>query len=181
MNGTTVEVAHALPGRVRFKISKLKHDPELSRELGQRLAGVEGIERVEISPLTGSVLVIFDQTKLHSLESLGALSSALFAVLPDADLGSIDFNAFLHPSHGAAAGNGAAAAGEGSASWPSWPDKASREQVLQALPWVLTGLGVRELLLGNRSVMPTWYDYFWFAFSTYYIVNRHPFDHPGSD
>jgi hypothetical protein len=40
------------------------------------------------------------------------------------------------------------------------------------VPLALFFLGVRSVLVTGKSVFPSWYDYFWFAFSTYFILNR---------
>ena len=40
------------------------------------------------------------------------------------------------------------------------------------LPLLLALLGVRNLLTSQKTVLPSWPDYFWFAFSTYFMLNR---------
>lgn len=56
-----VEPIHiAVGGRVRFKVRGLKHTKSLKHYLELRLSGQMGIERVSASPLTGNVLVVFN-------------------------------------------------------------------------------------------------------------------------
>ena len=45
------------------------------------------------------------------------------------------------------------------------------------VPLTLAFLGLRSLLLAEQLSFPAWYDYLWFAFSTYMIL--HP-PHPTS-
>ena len=39
------------------------------------------------------------------------------------------------------------------------------------VPLTLAFLGLRSLLLTDNLPFPTWYDYLWFAFSTFAILN----------
>jgi hypothetical protein len=40
------------------------------------------------------------------------------------------------------------------------------------VPLALGVLGVRSLLVSEKTLFPSWHDYLWFAFSTYFILNR---------
>jgi hypothetical protein len=73
-----IRVVHAIPGRVRLKIISLRDNPELAREIRARLAGLQGIRRVEANPLTGSLLVLYDPEEITSLA--GGFSTALGAL-----------------------------------------------------------------------------------------------------
>ena len=181
MNTASVEVVHAVPGRVRFRIPRLKSDPAVCAVLVRDLSGIEGIEDVQVNPVTGTVLLLFDPERLQSGDSLATLGRVMLSALPDVDLSSLDLHAMWTRMNGNGAGqdekSGAASPGSHSSEsfWPSWTSgwAVDDEQgnLLRLLPWVLGGLGVRELLLGRSSAMPTWYDYFWFAFASYHIVN----------
>ena len=65
-----VYVSHAIPGRVRIKLPKVKGNPVLAAEIERRLAALRVIEGVEVSPLTGSVLLGYDPRMLESLHTL---------------------------------------------------------------------------------------------------------------
>jgi heavy metal translocating P-type ATPase len=96
-----IQVVHAIPGRIRVKMARLRGHSEFAREIHERLAGVRGIQSVEANPLTGSVLVRYEAGMLTSLHSLLALSETLSRLFPDLDLRAIE--AWLAPSrHGAA-------------------------------------------------------------------------------
>ena len=53
-------VIHALPGRVRLKVAGIKNNPSLAQEIKQRLSNKAGVSRVQINPITGSVLMYYD-------------------------------------------------------------------------------------------------------------------------
>ena len=53
-------VIHALPGRVRLKVAGIKNNPGLAQEIKQRLSSKAGVSRVQINPITGSVLMHYD-------------------------------------------------------------------------------------------------------------------------
>jgi hypothetical protein len=40
------------------------------------------------------------------------------------------------------------------------------------LPLALAVLGIRSLLVSEKTLLPSWHDYLWFSFSTYFILNR---------
>ena len=40
------------------------------------------------------------------------------------------------------------------------------------LPLTLLFLGVRSLTTSKETLFPAWYDYLWFAFSTFVMLNR---------
>lgn len=64
---------HALPGRLRLRIDDLKGCPDLSRSIEQELGYVAGVRRVEANPVTGSVLIVHDETVLDRRDVLAAL------------------------------------------------------------------------------------------------------------
>jgi Heavy metal associated domain 2 len=67
-----VYVSHAIAGRVRIKLPKVKGNPVLAAELERRLAAMQVVQWVEVSPLTGSVLLGYDSRLLESLHTLKA-------------------------------------------------------------------------------------------------------------
>ncbi len=73
---------HALAGRLRIKIPKIKGAADQAQELEQHLQQFTGIETVSANPTTGNVLVLYnphriDQWKIIlSMKDLGYLSLA---------------------------------------------------------------------------------------------------------
>jgi hypothetical protein len=166
-----IEIVHALPGRVRLKIAGLKGDPALAGEAQTKLGGVPGIKETEANPITGSLLILYDQNQLMSLESLARLSEILTQLLPDLNPGG--FSAWLTAM---ADGGGGREPEPGAGLLPTLRGEAG--QITQGLnvnlliPLTLFFLGVRSLWLAERLAFPMWYDYFWFAFSTLVMLNR---------
>jgi hypothetical protein len=167
---------------VRLRIGRVKEDPSLPDAFRRHLSAIDGITRVDVNPITGSLLILFDQERLQNLESLAAISGVMNEVLPECDIGALDLDAWLSGANGA---HGADKPGAPGFSWPPWlaswtvPD-IDRADPSRWIPWILAALGVRELLAGRVSAMPSWYDFFWFAFASYHIVNRPHADPPES-
>jgi hypothetical protein len=61
---SVLAVTHALPGRTRFRVPVLIGATEACGKLSAALAGVDGIGRVECSPISGSVLIEHDDARL---------------------------------------------------------------------------------------------------------------------
>jgi hypothetical protein len=40
------------------------------------------------------------------------------------------------------------------------------------LPLMLTAFGVRSLFVSEDLKVPSWYEFFWFAFGAYYTLNK---------
>lgn len=51
-------LSHMTSGRLRLKIPSRKGDISYFASLGKKLSGLDGIEKVEVNPLTGSALFI---------------------------------------------------------------------------------------------------------------------------
>ena len=51
---------HALEGRLRIKIPEVKGAPHRASEVERHLAACAGVEEVTASPITGSVLVLYN-------------------------------------------------------------------------------------------------------------------------
>ncbi len=52
-----VTTEHVLPGRVRFAVPSLKDDDSKADLLQEKLSTLEGVQKVEVTPVTGSVLI----------------------------------------------------------------------------------------------------------------------------
>jgi hypothetical protein len=58
-------VLHAIHGRVRLSIARLKGSPEQALLLQQQLEECEGVERAVANAATGTVLVEYDAARSH--------------------------------------------------------------------------------------------------------------------
>ncbi len=172
-----LEIVHALPGRVRIKVARLRGDPKLAEEARTKLAKVPGILNIETNVLTGSVLILFDPERLGSLESLAKLTEVVGQLVPDMERSRL--SEWL-----AAVARGSLKTGGNPGSLDCAPGEVgllSKGLGLNILiPLVLFFLGVRSLLLTEKPAFPAWYDYFWFAFSTLAILNRKWLEEPST-
>jgi Heavy metal associated domain 2 len=151
-----IRLVHAIPGRVRFKIDDLKGNPDRAEQLQHRLSSIPGIEEAHVNPQTGSVIAFFDPAALESIEFQLAVASALGISL--ADVGSDLLTSWTTQYR-----NGST-------------DDSDRPWALDDLktlvPLVLLLLGIRSLLVTDKLLVPSWYDYFWFSFGSYAILSR---------
>lgn len=72
-----IRVAHALPGRVRFRIPSLVGDVQRCRDLAERLALIAGVHEVAAEPVTGSIVVRHDPARLQPDLILAAIARLL--------------------------------------------------------------------------------------------------------
>lgn len=80
-------LAHALPGRRRYYAGALRGNEALSARLSERLLAADGIDRVEVNPRTGSVLLFYHGTEAEMDRCMEGAAD-LFAPLPAPALGS---------------------------------------------------------------------------------------------
>lgn len=67
-----VQIVHAIPGRIRFRMSQVKENPAFANQLGQTLARLQMVKWSQINPRTGSVLIGYDSELLSALSELQA-------------------------------------------------------------------------------------------------------------
>ena len=166
-----IRVVHAIPGRVRVKMARLKENPALVREVQERLSAVQGIQRVEANPITGSVLILYDPAAFESLPSLLSLAACLSPLFPDLDFSKLE-DWFVSENGD---GNATALAERLAALFGGLNAKVSETtggvDLKFLLPLSLFLLGVRGILVAGEGVFPTWYDLLWFAFGAFFMLN----------
>ena len=72
-----VQIVHALPGRIRLKLDRLRKDPPYADEIHRELSKVSGIRRLEANPLTATLLIEYDPGVLNLLVLHPSLSTSL--------------------------------------------------------------------------------------------------------
>ena len=77
------QVLHALPGRVRLKLHRLKNNNSCAAEIQRDLLKVSGITHLEAHPQTGSLLIEYDPNVLDALSLHPSVSSCLGLPLSD--------------------------------------------------------------------------------------------------
>jgi hypothetical protein len=171
MESEPVELLHATPGRIRLRVPEVKANPALAREIQKQFSTFKGVRRVEANPLTGSVLVLYDPAM-----------SATIAEMADRLMPGLNI-ATSEPSssdHGRAATDAKAPAGSVAENIITY-FKDMNAQVASAtggpdlkvlLPMALFAFGVKGLITARKVVAPTWYDFLWFSFGTFLMLNR---------
>lgn len=51
---------HGLDGRMRIEVPEIKDSPAMADELERQLAKLNGVAHVQVNPVIGDVLVLFD-------------------------------------------------------------------------------------------------------------------------
>jgi cation transport ATPase len=169
----SVRLAHASPGRLRLKVDEIKNDPNRAGEIENKLRTVPGIHSARANPVTGSLLLTYDEPALESMELPFAVAQVLGISLNDLD--PEDLRLLMSNQ-----GNGnkftASSISEGVETAVKQMNAAVRRTVgadlTILLPLALAFLGVRSLMVSEKTLSPSWHDYLWFSFSTYFILNR---------
>lgn len=173
MQGMSVRVAHASPGRIRLKVDDLKNDLQKVRHVESRLRTVSGIRSADANPVTGSLLLTYDEPAVESMELPFAVAQVLGISLNDLDPEELR-RLMSHQGNG----NKFAAPSVLESFESALKDinaavrRTAGADIGVLLPLALAALGVRSLLTAEKTAFPSWHDYLWFAFSTYFMLNR---------
>ncbi len=175
-----IQIVHFLPGRVRVKLSRLKGNASLAGEVERTLTALQGIRHVETSTTTGSVLVLYEPYLLTSfdLEAVGSLMD--LANTLGLSFEAVDMDALQHWLHSVANGTRAESPSAFGNNITAFFDNVNTGvtqitggwgELRTLVPLMLAFLGLRSLLFTENLLFPTWYDYLWFAFGTYVVLN----------
>ena len=156
-------VAH-FPGRLRVRADRFRTDAECAREVRELLEASTGVTRVEVSPTTGSLLVLYDprarsldellEQIIHIAELEGIATEATAAEL----LAQPEPGAHIHAAFGSL--NDALRVASGNAL-----------DLKVTFPIALASGGVALLLRGPRG-LPQWYDMMIWGFNAFMALNR---------
>jgi len=136
-----------MAGRLRIRVPSKRGDADYFRLVKEGLSAVEGVERVEVAPLTGSVLLCSQAAAETLIES--ARAQGLFMVKEEPEIrGTV-----LHDSIAA-----------GFASMNNRVKTASGAGFdVPGLAFLaLMGAGLYQIARGNFGAIP-WYTAFWYA------------------
>jgi len=175
-----IQIVHFLPGRVRVKLPRLKGNASLAGEVERILTALQGICHVETSTMTGSVLVLYESCLLASLdlEAVGSLMELAHTLGLSFEDGDMD--ALQHWLHAAANGTRTETPTALGNNITAFFDNVNTGvtqitggwgELRTLVPLTLAFFGLRSLLVTENLPFPTWYDYLWFAFSTFAILN----------
>jgi len=171
-----LKVVHALPGRVRLKVAKVKGNPALARRAQEKLTKVPGIRQVEAQPGTGSLLIHYDMDQLCSMASLEILSETLGELFPEIEVLTLAaWLASLAENPGAGTGGPPMAAsltGSLKAANTRLAKLTGGLDLKLLLPLTLVFFGLRRLWAAEEVAFPSWSDYLWFGFASFIMLNR---------
>jgi len=175
-----VRVVHAIPGRIRLKLRQIRGNAELAWEVEEQLSRIPGVANVEANAVTGSVLVVFAEHHATPALSLEHLATRWPSTLGTLDVAALEHER-LHGSNGSSSHPhpaldrrivsifGSLNAGVSQAT--------SGGDLKVLVPLALFFLGVRGLF-SEKMPFPAWYDFFWFALSTFVMLNRAAIEAP---
>jgi hypothetical protein len=180
METQAIQIIHTLPGRVRVRLPRLKGNASLAGEVERTLTALAGVHHVETSTTTGSVLVLYEPRLLEALDieaisPLLGLAGALGLACEEVDTDRLQN--WLHMVTNGAHPGTPTTPGSAMAAWlnsanPGVVPVTEEWGALRTLvPLTLAFLGLRSLLFTEPLPFPTWYDYLWFAFSTYMMLH----------
>jgi hypothetical protein len=72
-----VQVAHAVPGRIRLWTPRVRGRPQHAEDVERRLVAVPGVQRAHANPTTGSVTVHYHPSALESAEFFTEVAAGL--------------------------------------------------------------------------------------------------------
>jgi hypothetical protein len=176
-----IRVAHAMPGRVRLRVDKVKGNPAFAQKAEDKLSQMPGIKRVEAHPRTGSVLVYYDAAALLAEGGLAALTDGFSELFPEIEAGALTLGLDSMIGH-LAASEAPEGAGERPRSVTTLIGSlaAINDKVAQVtggldlkllIPMTLLFLGARSLWTSKKAPVPAWYDFLWFGFSSFVLMN----------
>ena len=170
-----LKVVHALPGRVRLKVARVKGNPALARQAQEKLAKVPGIRQVEAKSGTGSLLIHYDLDDLFSTASLEILSATLGELFPEIEIATL-MAGLMSLTENPGAGTGSAiAAGitDTFGAINTGLGKITGGLDLKLLaPLALIFLGLRGLWTSEKFTSPSWSNLLWFGFASFVMLNR---------
>ena len=169
-----LKVVHALPGRVRLKVAKVKGNPALARQAQEKLAKVPGIKQVEAKPGTGSLLIHYNEEQLFSLASMEILSATLGELFPEIEV--LTMAAWLASlAEGPDAGTGSAVATGITDSFGAINTGLAKItgglDLKLLVPMALIFLGLRGLWTSEKFISPSWSNLLWFGFASFVMLN----------
>jgi hypothetical protein len=170
-----LKVVHALPGRVRLKVAKVRGNPALARQAEKKLARVPGIKQVEAKANTGSLLIHYNLDDLFSTAALDILSETLGELFPEIEVGVL-IAGLISLTENPVAGTGSTIAQGVTGSLAALNTEMRKFtgglDLKLLAPITLIFLGLRGLWTAEQLTFPTWSDYLWFGFSSLIMLNR---------
>ncbi|MDC7239829.1 MAG: hypothetical protein PQJ50_05660 [Spirochaetales bacterium] len=68
-----LEVKSSIPGRLRLNVHALKENPDECGSLAKTLSSIDSVKSVKAEPITGSLLIEYDQSDVDAATLMGAV------------------------------------------------------------------------------------------------------------
>jgi len=170
-----VHVVHAVPGRIRLKVHALKGRPAVARQLEDGLRRVAGVRRVETNPVTGSVLLLYEEAAGRRAwrDEAHRVAGSFADIAPELDAQALAVQLAAGPD--LTNGGRLVHAGDVRDFFKTVDDSVTSAtgglslKLIVPLAFVL--LGARGLFVGEKLGVPRWYDLLWFGFATFMMLN----------
>lgn len=163
------ELVHHVPGRVRLRVAEAKDSILRMTALERRLASLGGVCQAKGNPVTASIVVCYEASRETELRS------ALAEVFPGLERSSkwrYRPSSNGHPRSAALADDITMLF---SAVDQQVETRMGAPSLKVLVPLLLAGFGTLLLvrgLLQRRLPVPRWYDLFWFALGTFFMLNN---------
>ena len=153
-----------------MRVPRIRANPEMARRVEGTLSASAGIDRVSVDRTTGSVLIHYDEQGYPSAAALlrvvKTLRPLLFEDSPDIEELLSGFS-----SEVCTIGSAQDYVSSVLRSLNDWVGDTVGADLRLLLPLSLLPLGVRAYLLAEERGAPGWYNFLWFGFSSYVMLN----------
>ncbi|MEW5802885.1 MAG: HMA2 domain-containing protein [bacterium] len=170
-NSEGIKIVHAIPGRVRIKVPKMRQNSALEANIRNRLSNVQIIQRVETNLFTGSILLHYSPEEIDQPGILFSLADSFISLFPEIDFEKLQTSLTSPASSAASPSLTASRISEFSGTLNDQLKKAGIPDLRILLPLTLLAFGMRGLLVAESVAVPTWYDFLWFSFGTFFMLN----------
>ena len=174
-------VAHAMPGRIRLRVARMRGDSNLATavEAYETRGGI--IDSVRANASSGSVIITYDHHRISQRDVIAAALAGFADLFPDADFETLSVQLGQRSNGGTH--NGVHAREPLSSQIRAW--FAAVDQTVEGtvepltpgaglrtlLPVSLALLGVARLVSSEKVALPSWYELLWFAFGLFTALN----------
>ena len=161
--GDRLAVVHHFPGRFRVRAERFRISPEVMTKVTERLEAEEGVVGVRAAPLTGSLVVAYDASRIE-------LPRLIHAILEEGGFSGVQTDS---PIEGLPVETqGARIRGAlGKLNDAIQTGSRGRLDLRTAAPGALAGFGLLRLLLGGGQRLPAWYDLVFWSYVTFTNLN----------
>jgi hypothetical protein len=166
-------VTHLIPGRIRVRIPRLRRNPALAEAIRARLSSLDCVRRVEASPVTAGVLVVYDPAAIAvCLPEVLEAAKSLRLLAPEVEAAQVLSLAATWPGQRPTGTGASAAAVSVNRAFEQLDARISRATDHQLdlktlIPLALLVGAAVGLLRAPRITAPAWYTLLWYSFNTF--------------